>query len=344
MLNDSQNEAEKFSKTTGVLRSQILKILNISSDQIASEKVTPLSVEAHESSIYKVDINAKGEDEIHAIAKQYNNSINIERVREDVRVLEILYNSGVNVPKVLGDSPTDNLILMEYSGKSTLADLLKEDIAISENIWSEIMQAMARLHVTLNDNFVDDENLPDWNFTLQQRHDWAMQGLRNWCQWLPKEHEIQKKVKETELVVSEATKRLSQPRKDSYVIWGDCNPKNILLSKGSIRFIDFQLKRSSLMLDLVLLFGFADSPETYLPREKTHKLLEPYWSLLRPHFTELGSKADFISWYDDELLWRILVYGGMLLEKKETRLDSWSDVCKCMFPDLKELLFEPQHE
>ncbi len=337
-LNDNLDEP---GDPLGVLRSQVLAMIGLTQDQVTDEGISRLSVEAHESRIYQLKIDIAGREEsgqVHAIVKQYRESETPDRVSNDACVLRTLYEAGVNVPRILGHSAQERLILMEYAGNATLADLLKDGAVAAEQSWGLVIEALAKLHATLQ-NVRTDTQTPDWVFTAEERRDWAIRGLQSWCKWLGHEHEIQTFIP-FELSLSRMAERLSHPSKNDRIIWGDCNPKNIIVSGSDIRLIDFQLKRSSIMLDLVLLLAFADCPETYLPKATSHPLLEQYWSLQEERFSELGSLADFLAWYDDELLWRILVFGGMLIEKKDARLPCWSGVCQKMLPDMLELLTE----
>ncbi len=124
------------------------------------------------------------------------------------------------------------------------------------------------------------------------------------------------------------------------VIWGDCNPKNVVVGDGRVRLIDFQPKQSSIMLDLVLLMTFADMPATYLPRTEAHRHLQEYWRAAQGQVPAVGTLPELLAWYDDELLWRILVYGGNLLRRRDARLACWAEVCLRMAADLREILRE----
>jgi hypothetical protein len=89
------------------------------------------------------------------------------------------------------------------------------------------------------------------------------------------------------------------------------------------------------MLDLVLLFAFADEPATYIHRTCVHRMLPAYQALAAGR---TGSLDSLLQWYDDELLWRLLVYGGNLLRGRESRNQHWAGVCNEMLPDLVALL------
>jgi hypothetical protein len=62
--------------------------------------------------------------------------------------------------------------------------------------------------------------------------------------------------------------------------------------------------------------------------------MELYWQKCS---SALPALPQFLRWYDDELLWRILVYGGALLRQREHRLANWRAVAVKMADDLVEL-------
>jgi len=293
--------------------------------------------EAFESRIFVVTQNLpeeNGHKTIRIVWKRYNSDIPAERAQSDANLVRILRQEGLPVPEVRGLFPDHNSLLMEHCGEATLADLLKLGKPLKDGLWEQIVRDLASLHMVLNAKWSEAPPLPDWRFEKEQRLQWAAQGLETWSsegllpdgavasfrQWLP--------------TLSE---NLSEERRFGNVIWGDCNPKNILIAADRYCFIDFQPKRSSLMLDIVLLFAFADSPATYLPRVQAHGFLRGYWSHARDSFPEIGTLEQFLAWYDGELLWRILVYGGNLLRRKGERLNEWHEVCAKMLVDLKEL-------
>jgi hypothetical protein len=125
------------------------------------------------------------------------------------------------------------------------------------------------------------------------------------------------------------------------VLWGDCNPKNIVMNGDDACFIDPHPKRGSRFLDLVLLFTFADAPRTYVARCETLEHLDAYWRVVS---AETPCKVDgldqFRANYDAELLWRLLVFGGALLAGGDARLQCWEAVCRKMQPDLLQLCAE----
>ncbi len=154
-----------------------------------------------------------------------------------------------------------------------------------------------------------------------------MSGLDLWRAWL-RDEGLADLPPGAAATVQGCVRRLAGRAMDQ-VIWGDCNPKNVILYGDRPRLIDFQLRRSSIMLDLVLLFSFADAPETYLPRKQAHGVLPAYLA---------GDAEQGRAWFDDELLWRLLVYGGNLLRRRHARSPQWSAICRKMAPDLCDLL------
>lgn len=293
-----------------------------------------LSVESGESTI--LELRAKPTCQVlrpfHAITKLYKDN-GIARSRDDASVLLALGERGVKVPAVLGVVPGQNGILMEWFGTRTLADMLKDREGIAPGVWERVLAELAGLHGTLNQLWGDRSDIPAWAFSRDQRRSWALEGMDSWLSWLPAgapRHALTRLQSSIDALVD----RLFRPEAEEDVIWGDCNPKNILVHEGDIRFIDFQLKRASRMMDLVLLFTFADSAGTYLPSSQSHALLALYWQ----RFPGGRPLADFLRAYDDEVVWRILVYGGMLLRKREKRLASWREVALKMAQDLPELI------
>jgi Ser/Thr protein kinase RdoA (MazF antagonist) len=294
-----------------------------------------LTVDAHESQIIEVRVNpiCKASKQFHAILKLYNDP-GTARSREDAKILAALRERGVKVPAVLGTVADHNGILLEWFGSRTFADMLKAQDAGAQGIWEQAVAELAGLHGALNQLWGDRADIPRWGFSREQRRSWAIEGLASWLSWLPAGSAADS-LGCLQSSIEDLVERLVKPEASEDVIWGDCNPKNILVHEGDIRLIDFQLKRASRMMDLVLLLTFADSPSTYLARTQAHRLLNCYWRVDPIG----GSLETFLRSYDDELLWRILVYGGMLLRKRDKRLKDWREVCSKMAGDLPELVW-----
>ena len=316
------------------LLSAVRRLLNAPPDAVV--ECRELLVTAAESQIYEVVLDAEyapGGSAVHAALKQFKVPDGGRRVRTDAELLERLHRRGVSVPRVLGASADDGLLLLEWAGPVTLADLLKADGSVGAAVWEAVLAELAKLHMALNEELCGRRQVPQWTFTGPQRLEWAIAGLGEWRRWLAEERIDKLPTAADDKVASCAARLASYPM--DRIIWGDCNPKNVMMHGGRPCFIDFQAKRSSPMLDVVLLFTFADEPSTYVPRAEAHQFLSSCHGLAG---MESAARTAFSDWYDDELLWRLLVYGGNLLRGRESRNRHWSAVCRKMLPDLEALV------
>ena len=295
-----------------------------------------LSVHAAESRVFEVAVDAgagPGGMAIHAALKRFTIPRPNERVRRDVDLTERLLRHGVSTPRVLAASADEGLLLIEWAGSTTLADLLTRKDPVGPAVWTSVVAELARLHAALDREYGARQAMPAWTFSAEQRAEWAAAGLEEWRRWLDKERMPGFPSGADRKTAACASRLAKEPM--NAIIWGDCNPRNVMIENGRPRFIDFQLKRSSLMLDLVLLFSFADEPETYIPAASAHEFLSAYHAAREDG---AGSPAHLQTWYDDELLWRLLVYGGNLLRGGALRTPRWSVICRAMLPDLRALL------
>ncbi|MCP4639609.1 MAG: methyltransferase domain-containing protein [bacterium] len=289
-----------------------------------------LNVKAHESNVWRVVADvADGTTE--RLAKRYNEDIAPERVQGDADLLHFLADARLPVPEVLCVTPEDRLLTISYCGDLTLSDLLAEG---REPPWHDILRQLARLHTVLSTEWTGARDASEWRFTPEQRLAWADAALANWLEWLDLRSDKAGPLREAAL---DRVQRLARCNTDAQVIWGDCNPKNIVMSEQGFRLIDFQPKRSSIMMDLVLLFTFADAPHNYVPRDLALNVLPHYFDAIAPDLIYHMSWEAFSTWYDDELLWRILVYGSSLLRGRDQRLACWEPVCRKMASDLLAL-------
>lgn len=306
---------------------------------ILNARCEPLSVTAHESRVFDVHLvieAASGPKSVRAVLKLYHRELPDDRVRRDGDVLTRLAACGAGVPRVLACLPQERALLLEHAGEDTLADLLSRN-AVPEHLWCRVVREVAKLHQVLNGGAFAVQEYPEWSFDQQQRYDWAMAGLAKWVAWEPA---LMDRVCQESAAAALAAlaRRLSEWDCRAQLIWGDCNPKNVVVKDGTPCLIDLQLKQSSPMIDLVLLLTFADSPLSYVPRPQAHGYLQEYWSAMKSQLPGLGTLPEFLAWYDQELLWRILVYGGNLLQARQARLACWSEVCLAMASDLRALL------
>ena len=293
-----------------------------------------LAVQAGESSIFEIRAEAPADKPFHAIAKLYNQKA-AARATQDAELLRSLHALGRKVPAVLGVVLEQDGLILEWCGPTTLADLLKSGQSVAPSLWVEVVEEVAAVHLSLGQALRDKADVPVWSFTPEQRRAWAMDGLEAWLDWIP-EGPARHALLAVRHSIDDLVSRLVDAPAADDLIWGDCNPKNILVHDGDIRLIDPQVKRGSPMLDLVLLFTFADSPETYLPRSQVEPLLTRYFECRGP-IGRCMRLDEFLRWYDSELLWRILVYGGMLLRRRDARLPCWREVCQALALDLPQI-------
>ncbi len=335
--NESGIEIPSFGQAVKVaLPNQIKNSLSSNKNRPLYERIDYLNSEAHESRLLAVTQKFGEESDRNScrlIVKQYKPDISESRMRSDVAVHGLLGSAGIPVPAIKESLPKHNCLIMDWRGDHTLADRLKLGRRIEDHVWESIAADLARLHIVLNSNW-EESDAPNWVFSEEQRLEWAAGGLEMWKREMNLETTTAKKCAD---ILPSLARRLSVDYRSDRIIWGDCNPKNILLRQNDHCFIDFQPKSSSLMQDIVLLFSFADAPQTYISRAESHRHLAAYWAVAKTEFPETKDKNSFLIWYDDELLWRILVYGGNLLKGRERRLGLWREVCEKMLRDMKEI-------
>jgi len=301
--------------------------------RIETEECWVWNTRAYEADIFGVHVSS-GESgkSVKAVVKLFKKQEGLP-LRTRAKIHQVLHENGVPAPRVLAVDEARRLLLLEQFGEWSLGDLLDARPCEAVGLWPLVVRRLAELHCVLSKlaSHVSFRGTPEWRFEPSDRLSWALDGLKTWSAHLRLPNSDRRRWTGQ---VEQLCERLECFDARQTLIWGDCNPKNVLVNGNDVAFTDFHIKRSTVVMDLVMLLAFADTSNKYVPRAQAGPYLEQYWLGLGSSHAWAPSLESLAEWYDAELIWRILVYGSKIVAERAKRAADWRQISALMRQDM----------